>query len=117
VLILIGNFVSLCVCHVRHPLQGGAQIVRRQVRVLARDCRAFVPHDIYSRKRRRAKGSTSVKRFLSQFSARKAVSVMRVRYALRCDWELLGAKTSPQDSNADTKKLTWKLRSHGPVNP
>jgi hypothetical protein len=24
---------------------------------------------------------------------------MRVRYALRCDWWLLGAKTSPQDWN------------------
>jgi hypothetical protein len=70
---------------------------------LARGCRAFVPHDIYSRKRRRAKGSASVKRFLRQFPARKAVSVMRVRYALRCDWSSLERKRHRRIRTADTK--------------
>ena len=73
------------------------------MRVLARDCRAFVPYDIYSRKRRRAKGSASVKRFLRQFQARKSGICYASALCFAVRLELLGAKTSSQDSNADTK--------------
>ena len=33
-------------CHIRQPLHGGALVVRREMRVLARNRGAFVPYDL-----------------------------------------------------------------------
>ena len=36
----------LGVCHIRQSLHCRTLVIRRKVRVLARDCRAFVPHNL-----------------------------------------------------------------------
>ncbi len=115
---VIGNFVSLCFCHVRQPLHGGAQIVRRQVRVLARDRRAFVPHDIYSRKRRRAKRIRVRKAISKAISGVESGLCYASALCLAVRLELLGAKTSLQDSNCrfDTLDLKPLTKNQGKQN-
>jgi hypothetical protein len=75
-----------------------------QVRVLARDCRAFVPHDIYSRKSRRAKRIRVRKAISKAISGAEGGICYASALCFAVRLELLGAKTSPQDSNCRYEK-------------